>query len=220
MCFAKSRFVILKYLFQAIITSCIKSQCKVDGLGSSDCLIADICKNMGESECARRYFVSNYTEPSCNVKDMIRSLTFPYLRRCALLLKLLNSSARVPISDGETALETYLVGDDMIDNIALELNEIEKLEKMFEIPSLDIVLKDGASRSLVRKWFCHFNREFEFQRAKNFKHFTPAEPFQLIHLPHVYHDLLQRCAQFLFSFSFILSHFEVYLIEFSASTDT
>lgn len=154
---------------------------------------------MGESEYARRYFVSNYTEPSCNVKDMIRSLTFPYLRRCALLLKLLNSSARVPIFDEETALETYLAGDDMIDNIALELNEIEKLEKMFEIPPLDFVLKDGASRSLVWKWFRHFNKEFEFQIYKNIKHCTPAVPFQLIRLPHVYHDLLQRCVQLLFN---------------------
>lgn len=177
---------------QAIITSFIKSQCKVDGLGSSDCLIADICKIMGESEYARRYFVSNYTEPSCNVKDVIHSLTFPYLRRCALLLKLLSSSARVPIFDGETALETYLAGKNMIDDITMELNQIEKLEKMFEIPPLDIVLKDGTSRLLVSKWFCHFNNEFEFQRSKIIKHCTPAIPFQLIRLPHVYHDLLQR----------------------------
>lgn len=182
----------MTYLLQAIITSFIKSQCKVDGLGSSDCLIADICKIMGESEYARRYFVSNYTEPSCNVKDVIRSLTFPYLRRCALLLKLLSSSARVPIFDGETALETYLAGKNMIDDITMELNQIEKLEKMFEIPPLDIVLKDGTSRLLVSKWFCHFNNEFEFQRSKIIKHCTPAIPFQLIRLPHVYHDLLQR----------------------------
>ncbi|XP_023539127.1 E3 ubiquitin-protein ligase PRT6-like [Cucurbita pepo subsp. pepo] len=188
-------FVHMFYLVsvaQAIITSCIKYEGKVDGLGSSDCLIADICKIMGESEYARWYFVSNYTEPSCNVKDMIRSLTFPYLRRCTLLLKVLNSSAQVPIFDGETALGTCLAGDNMIDNIALELNEIDKLEKMFEIPPLDAVIKDGASRSLVWKWFCHFNKEFEFQRSKNIMHCTPAVPFQLIHLPHVYHDLLQR----------------------------
>ncbi|XP_023528608.1 E3 ubiquitin-protein ligase PRT6 [Cucurbita pepo subsp. pepo] len=177
---------------QAIISSFIKSQCKVDELGFSDSLVADICKIMEESEYARQYFVSNYTEPSCNVKDMIRSLTFPYLRRCALLLKLLNSCALVPIFYGETALETYLAGNNMIDNNTLELNEIEKLEKMFEILPLDIVFKDGTSRALVSKWFCHFNKEFELQRSKNIKHCTPAVPFQLIRLPHVYHDLLQR----------------------------
>ncbi|XP_008442546.2 E3 ubiquitin-protein ligase PRT6 isoform X1 [Cucumis melo] len=177
---------------QAIITYFTKSQCKVDGLGSSDCLITDICKIMGESEYARQYFVSNYTEPSCNIKDTVRSLTFPFLRRCALLLQLLSSSARVPIFDGETALETYLVGNNMIDNITVELNEVEKLQKMFDIPPLDIVLKDGTSRLLVSKWFCHFNKEFEFQRSKIIKHCTPAVPFQLIRLPHVYHDLLQR----------------------------
>lgn len=184
----------------------MKYQSKIDGMGFSDCLIADICKIMGESEYARRYFVSDYTEPSCNVKDMIRSLTFTYLRRCALLLKLLNSSARAPIFDGETALERYLAVDDMIDNIALELNEIGKLEKIFKIPPLDVVLKDEASRSLVWKWFCHFNREFEFQRSKNLKHCTPAVPFQLIRLPHVYHDLLQRSFNF---YSISLCYFQL-----------
>ena len=196
----------MKYSLQAIISSFIKSQCKVDELGFSDSLVADICKIMEESEYARQYFVSNYTEPSCNVKDMIRSLTFPYLRRCALLLKLLNSCALVPIFYGETALETYLAGNNMIDNNTLELNEIEKLEKMFEILPLDIVFKDGTSRALVSKWFCHFNKEFELQRSKNIKHCTPAVPFQLIRLPHVYHDLLQRCVRLSIQFlSFIYS---------------
>lgn len=156
---------------------------------------------MGESGYARQYFVSNYTEPSCNVKDTVRNLTFPYLRRCALLLQLLSSSARVPIFDGETALETYLVGNNMIDNITVELNEVEKLQKMFEIPPLDIVLKDRTSRLLVSKWFCHFNKEFEFQRFKIIKHCTPAVAFQLIRLPHVYHDLLQRYVRHLLNFS-------------------
>uniref|UniRef100_A0A5B7BIP5 E3 ubiquitin-protein ligase n=1 Tax=Davidia involucrata TaxID=16924 RepID=A0A5B7BIP5_DAVIN len=181
---------------QAIITYCSKCQCNTAELGCHDCLIADIAKIMGEYGVAQQYFVSNYIDPSCDIKDMIRSLSFPYLRRCALLWKLINSSTSAPFSEEAQVLDrsSHTI-DDMMEcanGIEVELIKVEELEKMFKIPSLDVVLKDKVLRSLVLKWFYHFSKEFESRSLQCILHSTPAVPFKLMHLPHLYQDLLQR----------------------------
>ncbi|KAE8713223.1 hypothetical protein F3Y22_tig00110213pilonHSYRG00138 [Hibiscus syriacus] len=81
-------------VIQALIICCRRPGCKINGLDSHHRLITDICGVLGESDCAHWYFVSNDVDHSCDIREMIRSLSFPYLRRCALLWKLLNSSAR------------------------------------------------------------------------------------------------------------------------------
>ncbi|XP_059667816.1 E3 ubiquitin-protein ligase PRT6 [Cornus florida] len=181
---------------QTIITYCKGHQCNTTELGCHDCLITDVYKMMGECGVAQQYFVSNYIDPSCNIKDMIRRLSFPYLRRCALLWKLINSSTSAPFSDGAQVLDisSHAI-DDMMEcanDLEIELVEVEQLEKMFKIPSLDVVLKDGVLRSLVFKWFHHFLKEFEVHSLQCVLHLTPAVPFKLMHLPHLYQDLLQR----------------------------
>ncbi|XP_061343240.1 E3 ubiquitin-protein ligase PRT6 [Gastrolobium bilobum] len=183
---------------QAIILYYEKSQDKSSSKSSfSDCLITDIYKVMGESGCALQYFVSNYFDPGVDIKDAIRKFTFPYLRRCALLWKLLYSSIPAPFCDGEYMLDrSWNVLNDTMDraNIDMfEVTKIQELENMFKIPPLDAVLKDELSRSSVSIWCRHFCKEIELQGIQRHMHITPAVPFELMRLPNVYQDLLQRC---------------------------
>ena len=180
---------------QAIITYCGKYQCNIGELGVHDCLITDISKLTEESGCIRQYFVSNYNCQSGNIMSIIRSLSFPYLRRCALLWKLLNSSARVPFSDGDNLLDRSYSINEMMDNTDSakeEISEVEVLENMFKIPPLDLILKDELLRSLAVKWLHHFCKEFEVNRFRSSMHCNLAAPFRLMYLPRLYQDLLQR----------------------------
>lgn len=182
---------------QAIITYCGINQGKLNEPGINDSLISDISKVLGDFGYVQKYFVSNYVGPSSNMKDTIRSLSFPYLRRCALLWKLLNSSARAPFCERDNMFDrSSLAINDMMDitdgSSLVELNEVQRLETMFTIPSLDVVLKSEGVRSLVLKWFHHFRKEFEVRNFGRVMHITPAVPFKLMHLPHVYQEILQR----------------------------
>lgn len=193
-------FLSLVYLFyavsviQAIILYCINYQWKLSEL-DSDCLIADICKVMGQPGVAHQYFVSTYMDPACNIKDAIRRLSFPYLRRCALLWKLVNSSTSQPFGDTSVASDGLSSIDTILESggsTAAELIEIAELENMFRIPPLGVVLKDVVIRSQALKWFHHFSKEFEGSRRELVLYLTPAVPFKLMHLPRVYQDLLER----------------------------
>lgn len=182
---------------QAIITYCGINQGKLNEPGINDSLISDISKVLGDFGYVQKYFVSNYVGPSSNMKDTIRSLSFPYLRRCALLWKLLNSSAPAPFCERDNMFDrSSLAINDMMDitdgSSLVELNEVQQLETMFTIPSLDVVLKSEGVRSLVLKWFHHFRKEFEVRNFGRVMHIKPAVPFKLMHLPHVYQEILQR----------------------------
>ncbi|ONI03411.1 hypothetical protein PRUPE_6G255500 [Prunus persica] len=182
---------------QGIIAYLGKNQCDMSKLGVDDCLVTDVSKLMGESGCPQQYFVSNYVGSSCNsnIKNIVRSLSFPYLRRCALLLNLLNYNAQAPFFERYNVLDRSHDIGDMMDTtyVALvELNEVQEIERMFKIPTLDVILKDKVVRSMVQKWFRHFCKEFEVQRFRGSIHCNPAVPFQLMRVPRVYQDLLQR----------------------------
>lgn len=195
-------FLSLVHLFyavavtQAIITYCRKRQCSLLELGCDDSLVTDIYKVIEEQGVAHQYFESNFIETSYDIKDAIRSLTFPYLRRCALLWKLINSSRVVPFNDGTNILDgsAYSTNELMEcgENNAAELIQIEKLEKILKIPSLDNVLNDVTIRLVVQKWLNHFYKHFETRGLKGALYSTPAAPFKLMLLPHLYQDLLQR----------------------------
>ncbi|XP_049386339.1 E3 ubiquitin-protein ligase PRT6 [Solanum stenotomum] len=198
----KDAFLSLVRLFyavtvtQAIITYCRKRQCRLLELGCDDSLVTDIYKVIEEQGVAHQYFESNFIETSYDIKDAIRSLTFPYLRRCALLWKLINSSRVVPFNDGTNILDgsAYSTNELMEcgENNAAELIQIEKLEKILNIPSLDNVLNDVTIRLVVQKWLNHFYKHFETRGLKGALYSTPAAPFKLMLLPHLYQDLLQR----------------------------
>ncbi|KAK7373743.1 hypothetical protein VNO80_07159 [Phaseolus coccineus] len=163
----------------------------------SDCLITDIYKVMNESAHAPQYIVSNYFDPNVDIKYAIRRFTFPYLRRCALLWKILHSFIPAPFCDEENILDrSWSVPQDTMGNANIEMFEVTKiheLENMFRIPSLDVVLKDEFSRTTVSSWCGHFCNEFGSRRIQQNLHVTPAVPFELMRLPNIYQDLLQRC---------------------------
>ena len=182
------------------MTCCGKNQCDISGLGIDDCLVTDISKLMEESGATQQYFVSNYIGSSCNIKNIVYSLSFPYLRRCALLLKLLNSCSRVPFHDRYNVLDRSHAIGDMMDTtyVALvNLNDVQEIESMFKVPTLDVIFKDKVVRLIAQKWFHHFRKELEVQRFQGSMHCSPAFPFQLMHLPRVYQDLLQRLVELL-----------------------
>lgn len=194
-------FLCLVHLFylvsvtQAIITYCGKFQSSVGELGLQGCLISDISNFMGQSGFPMDYFVSNYITDSCyNLNDMIRSFTFPFLRRCALLSKLLSSTASTPHGFDAVCPDDI---DDMMDtcdanDTEVELIEVGKLENMFNIPQLADVVKDEMTRGVVLKWLHHFRSGFQVAGREFVLYSTPAVPFKLMNLPHVYHEILQR----------------------------
>ncbi|MBA0576111.1 hypothetical protein Golob_025188, partial [Gossypium lobatum] len=180
---------------QAVISCCRKQDYDISELGSHHCLITDVYGALGGFDCARWYFISNDIYHSCHIKEMIRRLSFPYLRRCALLWKLLKSSATSPFCDRDTIWESFHVTTDMMDTTesnSVELNEVQELETMFKIPPIDVILEDELSRSFALKWVHHFQKAYEACSFQNVFYCNPAVPFKLMTLPHAYQDLLHR----------------------------
>ncbi|KAI3772681.1 hypothetical protein L6452_03873 [Arctium lappa] len=188
MCFVVS-------ITQAVITYFGKNDSAMEDFSYHDSLISDIFKFVGEHGFLRQYFVSNYIDNSLDIKATIRSLSFPYLRRCALLWKLMNSSTLAPFSGAHVFHRSSQTFEDRMDyayGTGEESVEIDELEKMFKIPPLDNIVDDEVSRSLVLKWLHHLAREFEVRSPSGVLHSTPVVPFKLMVLPYLYQDLLQR----------------------------
>lgn len=180
---------------QAIVIFCGKHQREMRESNYDDSLITDISKVFGESRCIKDYFVSNNIDSSSDIINVIRRLSFPYLRRCALLWKLLSTSVSAPFCDRDVLNRSSNAVNYMMDNMSGaqdELNEVQELEKMFKIPPLSSVIKDHTLRSSVTKWLHHFCKQNEVFSPQHVLHVTPAVPFKLMHLPHIYQDLLQR----------------------------
>lgn len=177
-------------IVQAVLT-CLGKICYDINEHSHYLIIADIYKALGDSNCAQKYFFSNYIDPSFDIKSMIRRLSFSYLRRCALLWKLLSSSVSAPFS-GDISSSTINDMMDITEGALVELNEVQELENMFKIPPLEVILNDEHVRSLSSKWLHHFHEEFAVGFSQRVFHCNPAVPFYLMNLPHVYQDLLQR----------------------------
>lgn len=194
-------FIPLVHLFyvvcviQALVT-CYGEE-SFDRSGFNDCLLNDVCKTMSEFDIAREYFVSRYIDPSCHPKDMVRRLTYPYLRRCALLWKLLRSSATSPLYDSSNIWEgshLYLSNStqDGSSSVSMELNGIRELEDLFQIQSLDLILQDESVHMLALKWSQHFCEDYSPRKYRGTLFSTPAVPFRLMQLPPVYQVLLER----------------------------
>ncbi|XP_020549496.1 E3 ubiquitin-protein ligase PRT6 isoform X1 [Sesamum indicum] len=199
--FCRESYLSLVHVFytvtvtQAIITCHKKRHSTESQLGSHDNLIMDIYRVMGECPSAVQCFDSYYIDPAYDITDAIRSLTFPYLRRCALLWKLINCSNIMPFSNGIHSWggSPFEATDwDCTTDTGEELREIEKLEKMFNIPSLDLIVNDEESRLTALRWLGHFSEVFEANKSRCVLRCSPAVPFKLMLLPHLYQDLLQR----------------------------
>ncbi|XP_073052581.1 E3 ubiquitin-protein ligase PRT6-like isoform X1 [Primulina eburnea] len=176
---------------QAILTYYRKKQGIICGLGCHDCLITDIYKAVGEYGEVVQCFDSYYVDATYDIYDSIRSLTFPYLRRCVLLWKLINCSNSIPFNNGIHTWggSQYTEG---ADNPAEELPEVEKLEKMFGIPPFGVVIADKELRVTASRWMRHFSEALRFHKSQCLVRCTPSVPFKLMLLPHLYQDLLQR----------------------------
>ncbi|PWZ31976.1 hypothetical protein Zm00014a_001940 [Zea mays] len=191
-------FVHLFYVVCAIqaLVTCYGEE-TFDRSNFNDCLLNDVCKTMSGYDIARDYFVSKYIDPSCHPKDMVRRLTYPYLRRCALLWELLRSSATSPLYDGSNIWEgshLYLSNSTQDDSssLAMELAGLRELEDLFQIQSLDLILQDESVHMLALKWSQHFCEEYNPRKYRGTLFSTPAVPFRLMQLPDVYQVLLER----------------------------
>ncbi|CAA0829795.1 E3 ubiquitin-protein ligase PRT6 [Striga hermonthica] len=199
----KQSFLSLVHIFylvaviQAIIAFCKERQSIEAELGPCNNFITDICHVMGECQEAVQYFEAHSVHPAYDLKNAVRSLTFPYLRRCALLWKLINCSNMVPFSDGWFVSQggsSPSAGNDCeySADSADELLEIEKLEGIFGIPPLDLVVGDEGSRQAALGWLGHFREVLEARKSRRVLRFSPANPLKLMILPNLYQDLLQR----------------------------
>ncbi|KAH9325221.1 hypothetical protein KI387_005399, partial [Taxus chinensis] len=126
---------------------------------------------------------------------LILRLTLPFLRRCALLYTLLYSSSTISNETSELGETTVHMIDDCMENrdeILKELKEIQHLENLFHIPNLETILDDKNAHALSLRWCQHLSKE---TRSRSYKHVVrslPARPFELMRLPYLYQDLLQR----------------------------
>ncbi|CAN1849767.1 E3 ubiquitin-protein ligase PRT6 [Linum perenne] len=178
------------YVLQAIITYCAKEESKIDNFNSSEALINYIVGVVRNSGWVRKYFVSNYVGCSSDIKVVIRRLSFPFMRKCALIWKLLRISVSAQLSTRDVPSVTVNEVNMEIDEV--ELIEIGELEKMFMIPQLDVILEDNTLRELAIEWYNEFDMEYETQRFHGTLHSTPGVSFRLMQLPQNYDDLLHR----------------------------
>ncbi|KAF8105073.1 hypothetical protein N665_0163s0043 [Sinapis alba] len=182
-------------LVQTVIAYCAGRMCDLSELDFEENLLRDISIALRESG-GWGYFRSNNMDLVCDIKETIRKYSLPFLRRCALLWKLLKTSpgkfheevdmCDVP-SDSTSDSMDFMYGPQT------ELNHVHELEKMFKIPPIDTILNDELLRSTTHKWLRHFQKEYSVNRVKGPLYITPVVPFQLMKLPNLYQDLLQRC---------------------------
>lgn len=186
------RLLISLSLVQTVIAYCACRLSDLSELNFGENLLNDISNALRESD-GWEYFRSNYMDLSCDIKGTIRKYSLPFLRRCALLWQLLKSTPR---KFHEEADMFDLPSDNMdfMYSPQSELNHVQELEKMFKIPPIDTILNDELLRSSTQTWLQHYQREYRVNRVKRSLCITPVVPFQLMKLPNLYQDLLQRFA--------------------------
>lgn len=154
-------------------------------------------KSMSSIEFVKTFFVSNSCDPFSSPIDSLRRLTFPFLRRCALLHKMLTSATRGPLYDSCTiwdgsGLNLSWDPSDQARFVKVELEGLRELEAAFRVPPVEMILKDDLVNGLVLKWCHHFCEEFRAFESMAPLYCVPAVPFRLMQLPTLYQDLLQR----------------------------
>ncbi|KAF8048454.1 hypothetical protein N665_2507s0003 [Sinapis alba] len=181
-------------LVQTVIAYCAGSMFDVSKLDFEENLLRDISTALRESG-GWGYFKSNNMDLSCDIKETIRKYNLPFLRRCALLWRLLKTTFG-KFHEEEDMFD--VPSDSTSDNMDFmhspqsELNHLNELEKMFKIPPIDTILNDELLLSSTRTWLRHFQKEYKDNRVKGSLCITPVMPFQLMKLPNLYQDLLQR----------------------------
>ncbi|XP_018475972.1 E3 ubiquitin-protein ligase PRT6-like isoform X3 [Raphanus sativus] len=177
-------------LVQTVIAYCAGRMFDLSKLEFEENLLSDIPTVLRESG-GWEYFRSNNMDLSCELKETIRSYSLPFLRRCALLWRLLKTTSG-KCHEKEDMFD--VPSDSTSDNMhsQSELNHVNELEKMFKIPPIDIIVNDELLRSSTQTWLRHFQKEYKANRVKRPFCITPVVPFQLMKLPNLYQDLLRR----------------------------
>ncbi|CDY48099.1 BnaC02g03560D [Brassica napus] len=181
-------------VIQTVITYCAGRLCYTSELDFKENLLSDISIALRESG-GWEYFRSNNMELSCDIKETIRKYSLPFLRRCALLWRLLKTAPgkfheEVHMFDVPSDSNSDYM--DFMYSPQSELNHVSELEKMFKIPPIDTVINDELLRSSSQTWLRHFQMEYRVNRVKGPLCITPVVTFQLMKLPNLYQDLLQR----------------------------
>ncbi|XP_078178382.1 proteolysis 6 isoform X3 [Carex rostrata] len=182
-------------LVQALITCYTHSI--IDTSCFSNYPIHDTMKSMSSIDFVKTFFISNSCDPFSSPIDNLRRLTFPFLRRCALLHKMLTTAAKGPLYDSCTIWDGsgLNLSRDPLDRacfVKMELEGVRELEAAFRVPPLETILKDEVVNGLVLKWCRHFCEEFKNFESMAPLYCVPAVPFRLMQLPILYQDLLQR----------------------------
>ncbi|KAI4973196.1 hypothetical protein ZWY2020_028904 [Hordeum vulgare] len=116
---------------------------------------------------------------------MVRRLTHPYIWRCALLWELLKSSSSAPLYDSSNIWEeSHLHLDSSTaegnSSLAMELDGVRQLEHLFQIQSLELILKDECVHMLALRWSQHFCEDYRSRKYRGILFSTPAVPFRLM----------------------------------------
>ncbi|KAG5407984.1 hypothetical protein IGI04_004303 [Brassica rapa subsp. trilocularis] len=181
-------------VIQTVITYCAGRLCYTSELDFKENLLSDISIALRESG-GWEYFRSNNMDLSCDIKETIRKYSLPFLRRCALLWRLLKTAPgkfheEVHMFDVPSDSNSHYM--DFMYSPQSELKHVDELEKMFKIPPIDTVINDELLWSSSQTWLRHFQMEYRVNRVKGPLCITPLVPFQLMKLPNLYQDLLQR----------------------------
>lgn len=186
---------IILFFWQALITCYTHSI--IDTSCFSNYPIHDIMKSMSSIDFVKTFFISNSCDLFSSTIDSLRRLTFPFLRRCALLHKMLTSAVKGPLYDSCTiwdgsGLNLSQDPSDQARFVKMELEGVRELEAAFRVPPLEAILKDEVVNDLVLKWCHHFCEDFKNFESMGPLYCVPAIPFRLMQLPTLYQDLLQR----------------------------
>ncbi|KAJ0234924.1 E3 ubiquitin-protein ligase [Hirschfeldia incana] len=181
-------------VIQTVITYCAGRLCYTSELDFKENLLSDISIALRESG-GWEYFRSNNMDLSRDIKETIRKYSLPFLRRCALLWRLLRTTPgkfheEVHMSDVPSDSNSGYM--DFMYSPQSELNHVLELEKMFKISPIDTTINDELLWSSSQTWLRHFQMEYRVNRVKGPLCVTPLVPFQLMKLPNLYQDLLQR----------------------------
>jgi len=130
---------------------------------------------------------------------LVRRLTLSYLRRCSLLQNLMSGSTQVlpvarahswELSEGHVNFPgASSLSSDSESQILHEMEELEQLERAFSIPPLPDILAQDKVHGLVLSWCKHVKNDSGMHIPPRL---TTAAPFQMMRLPHLFQELLQR----------------------------
>uniref|UniRef100_A0A7I4DB25 E3 ubiquitin-protein ligase n=1 Tax=Physcomitrium patens TaxID=3218 RepID=A0A7I4DB25_PHYPA len=143
--------------------------------------------------------------PPGSILVYIRRCTLPFLRRCYLLQNLMSGNTQVlPVATahqwelsqsqrqstgaGSVSGDTKYAGEQVL----LEIEQLDQLEKIFLIPSLGKIFEQDTVQQLVQVWCKHVKSDSEPRGIQYSPRVTTASPFRLMQLPHLFQDLMQR----------------------------